>query len=115
VRPDCRTLIPAVTHEDGTARVQTVTRETNPLFYGLIRRFGERTGVPVLLNTSFNVRGEPIVCTPENAYNTFVHTGIDALVIGSYVVTEKPAQVDFGVGQRRSVELESQRRGGIME
>lgn len=115
VREECRKLIPAVTHADGSARVQTVTPDVNPLFYRLIRKFGERTGVPVLLNTSFNVRGEPIVCTPENAYNTFVNTGIDALAIGSYLVTEKPAEVDFASGQRRSVQLETRRRATLAD
>ena len=69
---------------------------------------GELTGVPVLINTSFNVRGEPIVCTPRDAYNTFVKTGIDALVIGDYVVTQKAADVDYDAGMRRSVALESE-------
>jgi carbamoyltransferase len=107
VRPEMRSVIPAVTHQDGTARVQTVTEDTNPLFYRLIKKFGERTGVPVLINTSFNVRGEPIVCTPQDAYNTFVHTGIDALVIGRFLVTAKPGDVDYVAGMRRSVALEA--------
>lgn len=115
VREEYRDVIPAVTHADGTARVQTVTSEANPLFYRLIRKFGARTGVPVLLNTSFNVRGEPIVCTPEDAYNTFVHTGIDALAIGSFLVTEKPAEVDFAVGRQRSVRLEAGRGATIAD
>jgi carbamoyltransferase len=107
VRPEKRDVIPAVTHQDGTGRVQTVTEDTNPLFYRLIKKFGERTGVPVLINTSFNVRGEPIVCTPQDAYNTFVHTGIDALVIGRFLVTAKPGDVDYVAGMRRSVALEA--------
>jgi len=107
VREDKRSVIPAVTHQDGTGRVQTVTELHNPRFYRLIREFGRLTGVPVVINTSFNVRGEPIVCTPRDAYNTFVNTGIDALVIGNHVVTEKPEAVDFDAGMRRSVQLES--------
>ena len=63
--------------------------------------------MPVVINTSFNVRGEPIVCTPRDAYNTFVHTGIDALVIGNCVVTQKPEPVDYEAGMRRSVKLEA--------
>ncbi len=98
--------IPAVTHQDGTGRVQTVTEKHNPRYYRLIKKFGAMTGVPVVINTSFNVRGEPIVCTPEDAYHTFVHTGIDALVMGNAVVTQKPGAVDFEAGMRRSVELE---------
>ncbi len=107
VLPDKRAIIPAVTHEDGTGRVQTVTEEQNGRYYRLIKRFGEITGVPVVINTSFNVRGEPIVCTPRDAYNTFVNTGIDVLVMGNYILTEKPRPVDFEAGMRRSVQLES--------
>ena len=107
VRPEKQEIIPAVTHKDGTGRVQTVTEDINPLYYRLIRRFGEKTGVPVVINTSFNVRGEPIVCTPRDAYNTFVNTGIDAIVIGKYVLTEKPSEVDFEAGMARSVALEA--------
>ena len=106
VREDKRKLIPAVTHEDGTGRVQTVTEEHNGRYYRLIKRFGELTGVPVLINTSFNVRGEPIVCTPQDAYNTFINTGIDALVMGNFVVRDKPQAVDFDAGMKRSVKLE---------
>jgi len=107
VREAKRAVIPAVTHEDGTGRVQTVTEEHNGRFYRLIRAFGRLTGVPVVINTSFNVRGEPIVCTPQDAYHTFVNTGIDALVIGNSIVTRKPTRVDFEAGMRRSVELEA--------
>lgn len=107
VLPDKRAVIPAVTHEDGTGRVQTVTEAQNGRYYRLIKRFGEITGVPVVINTSFNVRGEPIVCTPRDAYNTFVNTGIDVLVMGNYILTEKPRPVDFEAGMRRSVQLES--------
>ncbi len=107
VRPEAREKIPAVTHQDGTGRVQTVTEEHNPRYYRLIRRFGDLTGVPVLINTSFNVRGEPIVCTPQDAYHTFLNTGIDALVMGSFIVTEKPKPVDYDAGMARSVALEA--------
>lgn len=106
VRSEKRSLLPAVTHQDGTGRVQTVTEETNGRYYRLIREFHAMTGVPVVINTSFNVRGEPIVCTPHDAYHTFVNTGIDALVIGDFVVTQKPDRVDFEAGMRRSVVLE---------
>ncbi|MBM3932938.1 MAG: hypothetical protein FJ319_01325 [SAR202 cluster bacterium] len=77
--------VPAVSHM-GTARVQTVYRETSPLYHELIRRFGEVTGVPVLLNTSFNVRGEPIVNSPADAVRTFANSGLDTLIIGRYIV-----------------------------
>jgi len=81
VRPDRQHLVPAITHVDGTARVQTVSRAQNPLYYDLIQEFGKLTGAPVLLNTSFNVRGEPIVCTPAEAFNSFSHTDMDYLVM----------------------------------
>lgn len=89
VLPEKRDLLPAVTHEDGTGRVQTVTKADNPIYYELIKEFGRITGIPVIVNTSFNVRGEPIVCTPQDAYNCFVRTGIDALVMGNFLITEK--------------------------
>jgi carbamoyltransferase len=81
--------IPAVRHVDGTARVQTVNRQQNPLYYQLLSEFGALTGVPVLINTSFNTRGEPIVCTPRDAVECFWTSPLDALVIGSFLL-EKP-------------------------
>jgi carbamoyltransferase len=78
--------IPAVTHVDGSARVQTVVRSTNPRYHSLIRMFGEATGVPVVLNTSFNLRGEPIVSTPEEAFSTFARSGMDALVLDRTII-----------------------------
>jgi carbamoyltransferase len=86
-----RSDIPAVTHIDYSARVQTVTRATNPAFYDLLEAFEAKTGCAVLVNTSFNVRGEPIVCTPEDAYRCFMRTDIDYLVLGPFVL-EKAAQ-----------------------
>ena len=86
-----RSDIPAVTHIDYSARIQTVTREANPRYYDLIKAFERRTGCPVVVNTSFNVRGEPIVCTPEDAYRCFMRTDIDVLVLGPFVL-EKAAQ-----------------------
>lgn len=81
-----RSTIPSVTHVDGSARPQTVERRVNPLYWRLINEFGKRTGVPVVMNTSFNLRGEPIVCTPADAIRTFFSSGMDALVIGNFVV-----------------------------
>jgi carbamoyltransferase len=81
-----RSTIPAVTHVDYSARIQTVDRQTNPLFYSLLQAFKARTGCPVLVNTSFNVRGEPIVCTPEDAFRCFMGTELDLLVIGRCVL-----------------------------
>ncbi len=85
-----RSTIPAVTHVDGSARVQTVGRDRHPDFYRVIEAFRERTGCPLVVNTSFNVRGEPIVCTPAEAWRCFRRTGMDAVVLGPYVV-EKAA------------------------
>jgi carbamoyltransferase len=89
VRGDRRHAIPAVTHEDGTARVQTVTRAGAPLFHQLLLELEGRTSVPVVLNTSFNVRGEPIVCSPHDAYECFINSGVDALALGNCWVTSK--------------------------
>jgi len=86
VRAEKRSIIPATTHAGGTGRLQTIDRSTNPRYYGVIERFGQATGVPVLLNTSFNLRGEPIVNTPADAWHTFSHSGLDYLAIGSYLV-----------------------------
>ena len=86
-----RSTIPAVTHVDYTARVQTVRREVNPLYYDLIAAFERLTGCPVVVNTSFNVRGEPIVCTPAEAYTCFMRTEMDCLVMGDFIL-EKSAQ-----------------------
>lgn len=86
IRPEKLGVIPAVAHVDGTARTQTVDREVDPLYWRLIHAFGERTGVPVLLNTSFNVMGEPIVCTPRDAIACFRSTDIDALALGDFLV-----------------------------
>ena len=86
-----RSDIPAVTHVDYSARIQTVHRETNPLFYQLLDAMESRYGCPVVVNTSFNVRGEPIVCTPEDAYRCFMRTEIDFLIIGNYLL-DKVAQ-----------------------
>jgi carbamoyltransferase len=86
VRPEKRQVIPAVTHVDGSARPQTVEKEINPLYWRLIDEFGKRTGVPVVMNTSFNLRGEAIVHTPTDALRTFFSSGMDALVIGSFLV-----------------------------
>jgi len=86
VAPGQAARIPSACHTDRTARVQTVDRDTNPRFHALLRAFGRRTGVPVLVNTSFNVRGQPIVCTPRDAIEAFYSTPLDALVIGSFLV-----------------------------
>jgi carbamoyltransferase len=89
VLPDKAAAIPAVTHVDGTARIQTVRREQNELYYDLIKAFADRTGVPVLVNTSFNTRGKPIVCSPRDAVECFWSSPLDALVIGSFLLEKR--------------------------
>lgn len=90
-----RSEIPAVTHVDYTARIQTVHQETNPRYYALIRAFQQRTGCPVLVNTSFNVRGEPIVCSPTDAFRCFMGTGLDVLSIGSFLLKKDQQDVSL--------------------
>jgi carbamoyltransferase len=84
-----RSDYPAITHIDFSARIQTVHKETNPRYWNLIDAFRERTGCAMVVNTSFNVRGEPIVCSPEDAYRCFMNTEMDYLVIGEYVFAKK--------------------------
>ncbi|OGW69844.1 MAG: hypothetical protein A2036_01380 [Omnitrophica bacterium GWA2_50_21] len=106
VRAEKRHLIAAVTHEDGTGRVQTVSKQTNPVYYRLLQAVMARTGTPVVLNTSFNVRGEPIVCTPQDAYHCFVKTGIDVLVLGNYLIEKNKGVSDV-------VPISSQKFNGV--
>ncbi|MBN1897260.1 MAG: hypothetical protein JW827_00665 [Spirochaetes bacterium] len=89
VKKDKRKKIPAVTHVDGSGRLQTVDRKDNPRYYNLIKRFKQKTGVPVILNTSFNLKGEPIVNTPENAYHTFMKSGMDMLVLNNFLIKKE--------------------------
>ena len=85
-REEVRHLVPAVVHADGSGRLQTVEREHNPRFYDLIQHFEKQTGIPIVLNTSFNLNGEPIVCTPSDAIRTFYSCGLDALILGDYLL-----------------------------
>ena len=89
VKEDCRAKIPAVTHLDGSARVQTLKESQNQHLYQLLHEFYRITNLPVLINTSFNVRGEPIVCTPQDAYKCFLKSGLDALVINNYLIVKE--------------------------
>jgi carbamoyltransferase len=94
-----RSVVPAITHVDYSARVQTVDRERHGLFRTMMERFHERTGCPVVVNTSFNVRGEPIVCTPADAYRCFMYTHIDALVLGNYLLQKEDQPELAGAAQ----------------
>ena len=84
-----RSNVPAVTHVDNSARIQTVHKETNPRYHALISKFKEKTGCPIIVNTSFNVRGEPIVCTPTDAFKCFMGTEMDILVIGNFFLIKE--------------------------
>lgn len=86
VRESAKTQVPAITHVDGSARLQTVVESANPRYHRLIRTFAQATGVPVVLNTSFNLRGEPIVNTPAEAFSTFSRSGMDALVLDEVIL-----------------------------
>src|SRR5690606_30589778 len=83
-----RSSLPAITHVDHSARIQTVARDVNQRYYDLIKAFGDLTGVYCIINTSFNVRGEPIVCTPEDAYRCFMRTEMDYLVLGDFLLSK---------------------------
>ena len=90
---EIRSVVPAITHVDYSARIQSVNRETNPRYHRIIKEFEELSGEGIIINTSFNVRGEPIVCTPADAYRCFMRTEMDYLVMGDLVLakTEQPA------------------------
>ena len=90
-----RSSIPAVTHVDYSARVQTVHEETNPRYYNLMKKFKEITNCPVLVNTSFNVRGEPIVCTVEDAFRCFMGTNLDILVCENFILYKKKQDINL--------------------
>ena len=96
-----RSEIPAVTHVDYSARIQSVRKDTNPLYWEIIEAFRKKTGCPVIVNTSFNVRGEPIVCTPEDSYRCFMRTAMDYLVLETCVL-DKENQPPFSDGDWRS-------------
>ena len=103
VRKEKRQLLGAVTHVDGSARIQTVTNQSNPRYYKLLKAFEAKTNYGVLVNTSFNVRGEPIVCAPADAYRCFMRTEMDALVLETFVLHKAdqaaPASSERGVGR----------------
>jgi len=101
-----RSEIPAVTHVDYSARIQTVHKETNPTFHALISYFKEITGCPVLVNTSFNVRGEPIVCTPEDAFKCFIGTELDVLVVENLYMEKEDQDMDLRQAYEAAFELD---------
>tara|TARA_X000000950_G_C13905704_1_gene656737 strand:- start:141 stop:1976 length:1836 start_codon:yes stop_codon:yes gene_type:complete len=101
-----RSEIPAVTHVDYSSRIQTVSQKTNKRFYDLISKFKEKTNCPVLINTSFNVRGEPIVCTPSDAFNCFMGTDLDYLIIGDYILDKKEQNLNLKKDYLKNFELD---------
>ena len=92
VRPAKHAALPAITHVDGTGRLQTVFEDANPRYHALIKRFSQATGIPAILNTSFNLKGEPIVTTPANAFSTFFRSEMDMLFLGNFVVEKERLQ-----------------------
>ena len=101
-----RSQIPAVTHVDYSARIQTVTKNTNSRYYDLISKFKEKTGCPVIVNTSFNVRGEPIVNTPTDAFNCFMGTELDYLVIGNCILDKTKQDPNLKKDYKKEFELD---------
>jgi carbamoyltransferase len=94
-KEDKKKLVPSVVHVDGTGRLQTTSKEENPLYYGVVKEFEKLSGVPILINTSFNIRGEPIVCTPEDAYKCMMGTGIDYLVMEKFLIKREDNPKDM--------------------
>jgi len=102
VKEDKRSMIPSVVHVDGSGRLQTITKEQNARYYGVIKEFEKLKGVPILVNTSFNIRGEPIVCKPEEAYRCMMGTGIDYLVMGRFLIARKNNQHRMHLASQRT-------------
>ncbi|HAT34116.1 MAG TPA: hypothetical protein DCS82_00245, partial [Rhodospirillaceae bacterium] len=101
-----RSDIPAVTHVDYSARIQTVHADTNPRYHALISAFKERTGCPVVVNTSFNIRGEPIVCTPEDAFRCFMGSEIDVLAVGNCYLDKQKQDPALKLDYKDAFELD---------
>ena len=101
-----RSTLPAVTHVDYSARVQTVHKETNPRYHALISAFKAKTGCPVVVNTSFNVRGEPLVCSPEDAFRCFMGTEIEVLVVGNCLLRKEDQDPALKLNYQQSFELD---------
>jgi carbamoyltransferase len=102
-----RSSIPAITHIDYSARIQTVNGDDNPLYYKMIAKLDEKYGCPVIINTSFNVRGEPIVCTPEDAYLCFMRTNMDYLIMGNCLLDKKEQKaLEQDIDWRKEFELD---------
>ena len=101
-----RSAVPAITHVDYSARIQTVHADTNPLYHAVIAKFKEKTGCPLVVNTSFNVRGEPIICTPTDAFKCFMGTEMDVLAVGNYVLFKEHQDHALKVSYEECYELD---------
>ena len=101
-----RSSVPAITHVDYSARIQTVHADTNPRYHAVISKFKEKTGFPLVVNTSFNVRGEPIVCTPTDAFRCFMGTELDILAVGNYLLIKDQQDENLKINYEESYELD---------
>ena len=101
-----RSVVPSITHIDNSARIQTVSKNSNPIFYELIKEFYKLTKTPILINTSFNIRGEPIVCSPKDAYKCFMGTNLDVLVIENCVLEKNQQNKDLLRNYKREFNLD---------
>ena len=101
-----RSSVPAITHVDYSARIQTVHADTNPLYHAVISKFKDITGCPIVVNTSFNVRGEPIVCTPSDAFKCFMGTEMDALAIGNFFLLKQEQDIARAQNYKELYELD---------
>ena len=103
---EIRSKVPSITHVNNSARVQTVNKSTNPLYYDLIKEFFKITKTPLLINTSFNIRGEPIVCTPEDAYRCFMGTNLDILVLENFIIEKNSQQNKIKINYKNKFNLD---------
>ena len=101
-----RSSVPAITHIDYSSRIQTVHKDTNPRFHAVISKFYEKTGCPIVVNTSFNVRGEPIICSPTDAFKCFMGTELDMLAVGNYLLTKEDQNVSLKDNYKERYELD---------
>ena len=101
-----RSFVPAITHIDYSARIQTVHTDTNPRYHAVISKFKEKTGCPIVINTSFNVRGEPIICSPSDAFKCFMGTELDVLVIGNYLLVKENQDESLKSNYKEKYELD---------
>ncbi len=101
-----RSLVPAITHVDYSSRIQTVDIQTNPTYHSIITNFKKKTGCPIVINTSFNIRGEPIVCSPTDAFQCFMGTGLDILVINNYFLKKEQQKINLSKNYKRKYPLD---------